>query len=159
MEQSRTVQVWVGVFVLIGMVSLWMLAMKVSNISTFSSTKGYALTLDFSNIGGLKVRSPVTMAGVVIGRVSQINLDKQTYEAQVQITIEPQYNNLPEDTSASIYTAGLLGEQYISLEPGGSDVFLKEGGKIKLTQSAVVLEQLIGQFLVDKSTSSGNSGG
>lgn len=157
MEQSKTVQIWVGVFVLIGIVSLWMLAMKVSNISTFTNAQGYVLTLDFSNIGGLKVRSPVTMAGVVIGRVSQINLDKQTYEAQVQIKIEDQYNNLPEDTSASIYTAGLLGEQYISLEPGGSDVFLKNGDKIKLTQSAVVLEQLIGQFLVDKS--GGKSGG
>jgi phospholipid/cholesterol/gamma-HCH transport system substrate-binding protein len=157
MEQSKTVQVWVGVFVLIGMVSLWVLAMKVSNISTFTNAQGYVLTLDFSNIGGLKVRSPVTMAGVVIGRVSQINLDKQTYEAQVQIKIEDQYNNIPEDTSASIYTAGLLGEQYISLEPGGSDAFLKDGGKIKLTQSAVVLEQLIGQFLVDKS--GGKSGG
>ena len=157
MEQSKTVQVWVGVFVLIGMVSLWVLAMKVSNISTFTNAQGYVLTLDFSNIGGLKVRSPVTMAGVVIGRVSQINLDKQTYEAQVQIKIEDQYNNIPEDTSASIYTAGLLGEQYISLEPGGSEAFLKDGGRIKLTQSAVVLEQLIGQFLVDKS--GGKSGG
>ena len=97
------------------------------------------------------------MAGVVIGRVSQISLDRLNYEALVQIKVEDQYNNLPEDTSASIYTAGLLGEQYISLEPGGSEVFLKNGDRIKLTQSAVVLEQLIGQFLVDKS--SGNSGG
>jgi phospholipid/cholesterol/gamma-HCH transport system substrate-binding protein len=151
MEQSKTVQTWVGLFVAIGMASLAMLAIKVSNISTFTSAEGYVLTLGFSNIGGLKVRSPVTMAGVVIGRVSQISLDKQDYEAQVQIKIENQYNNLPEDTSASIYTAGLLGEQYISLEPGGSDVYLKNGDKIKLTQSAVVLEQLIGQFLVDKS--------
>ena len=151
MEQSKTVQIWVGVFVAIGISSLFMLAMKVSNISTFTNAQGYVVTLDFSNIGGLKVRSPVTMAGVVIGRVAEISLDKQTYEAQVHIKIENQYSNLPEDTSASIYTAGLLGEQYISLEPGGSDVFLKEGDRIKLTQSAVVLEQLIGQFLVDKS--------
>jgi len=157
MEQSKTVQIWVGVFVLIGIVSLWVLAMKVSNISTFTNAQGYELTMDFSNIGGLKVRSPVTMAGVVIGRVSQISLDRLNYEALVQIKVEDQYNNLPEDTSASIYTAGLLGEQYISLEPGGSEVFLKNGDRIKLTQSAVVLEQLIGQFLVDKS--SGNSGG
>jgi phospholipid/cholesterol/gamma-HCH transport system substrate-binding protein len=155
MEQSKTVQIWVGVFVAIGIASLLVLAMKVSNISTLTNTQGYTLTLDFSNIGGLKVRSPVTMAGVVIGRVSQINLDKETYEAQVQIKVESQYNNLPEDTSANIYTAGLLGEQYISLEPGGSDVYLKNWGKIKLTQSAVVLEQLIGQFLVDKSSNSG----
>jgi phospholipid/cholesterol/gamma-HCH transport system substrate-binding protein len=155
MEQSKTVQIWVGVFVAIGLASLLVLAMKVSNISTFTTTEGYTLILDFSNIGGLKVRSPVTMAGVVIGRVAPINLDKQTFEAQVQIKVENQYNNLPEDTSASIYTAGLLGEQYISLEAGGSDVNLKNGDKIRLTQSAVVLEQLIGQFLVDKSSNSG----
>jgi phospholipid/cholesterol/gamma-HCH transport system substrate-binding protein len=129
-----------------------MLAMKVSNISAFADTEGYELTLNFTNIGGLKVRSPVTMAGVVIGRVSSIGFDKEIYEAEVKVKIESQYNNIPEDTSASIFTSGLLGEQYIGLEPGGSDAFMKNGDKFKLTQSAVVLEQLIGQFLVSKAS-------
>jgi phospholipid/cholesterol/gamma-HCH transport system substrate-binding protein len=152
MQQSKIVQMWVGVFVAIGIASLFMLAMKVSNISAFSETGGYELTLNFTNIGGLKVRSPVTMAGVVVGRVSEIGFDKEIYEAEVKVKIENLYNNIPEDTSASIFTSGLLGEQYIGLEPGGSDTFLKEGDRFKLTQSAVVLEQLIGQFLVSKAS-------
>jgi phospholipid/cholesterol/gamma-HCH transport system substrate-binding protein len=152
MQQSKIVQMWVGVFVAIGIASLFMLAMKVSNISAFADTEGYELTLNFTNIGGLKVRSPVTMAGVVIGRVSSIGFDKEIYEAEVKVKIESQYNNIPEDTSASIFTSGLLGEQYIGLEPGGSDTFLENGDKFKLTQSAVVLEQLIGQFLVSKAS-------
>ena len=152
MQQSKMLQMWVGVFVAIGIASLFMLAMKVSNISAFAETEGYELTLNFSNIGGLKVRSPVTMAGVVIGRVSQISFDKEIYEAEVKVKIENRYDNLPEDTSASIFTSGLLGEQYIGLEPGGSETFLKDGDRFKLTQSAVVLEQLIGQFLVSKAS-------
>jgi phospholipid/cholesterol/gamma-HCH transport system substrate-binding protein len=150
MMNSRTVQIWVGIFVVAGMVSLLMLSMKVSNISVFTENKGYEVKANFENIGGLKVRSPVTMAGVVVGRVSDIGFDRDTYEAVVTLTIQDQFNNIPEDTSASIYTAGLLGEQYIGLEPGGADKFLTSGGEIKLTQSAVVLEQLIGQFLVSQ---------
>jgi phospholipid/cholesterol/gamma-HCH transport system substrate-binding protein len=150
MMNSKAVQIWVGLFVVAGMASLLMLSMKVSNINVFTETKGYEIKAHFENIGGLKVRSPVTMAGVVVGRVSNIGFDKQTYEALVTLTIQDQYNNIPKDTSASIFTAGLLGEQYIGLEPGGSDEFLKAGNEIKLTQSAVVLEQLIGQFLVSQ---------
>lgn len=150
--QSKLVHLWVGIFVAIGIASLFMLAMKVSNISAFAETEGYELTLNFSNIGGLKVRSPVTMAGVVIGRVSDISFDKDIYEAKVTVKIESRYDNIPEDTSASIFTSGLLGEQYIGLEPGGSETYLKQGDRFKLTQSAVVLEQLIGQFLVSKAS-------
>jgi phospholipid/cholesterol/gamma-HCH transport system substrate-binding protein len=150
MDQSRTVQVWVGLFVAIGIASLFVLAMKVSNLSSLADTEGYELKLHFENIGGLKVRSPVTMAGVVIGRVSGISFDREMYEALVTIKIEERYNNIPEDTTASIFTAGLLGEQYLGLEPGGSETFMKEGDEFKLTQSAVVLEKLIGQFLVSK---------
>jgi phospholipid/cholesterol/gamma-HCH transport system substrate-binding protein len=150
MEQSKTVQVWVGVFVAIGVASLFMLAMKVSNISALAETEGYELELRFDNIGGLKVRSPVTMAGVVIGRVSHIGFDKQMYEAVVKVKIDHKFDNIPEDTSASIFTSGLLGEQYIGLEPGGSDEYMKAGDRFKLTQSAVVLEQLIGQFLTSQ---------
>jgi phospholipid/cholesterol/gamma-HCH transport system substrate-binding protein len=150
MHQSRTVQIWVGVFVALGLASLFILAMKVSNISALTEQEGYVIKANFENIGGLKVRSPVTMAGVVIGRVSSIDFDRQTYEAVVSMTIEHTYNNIPEDTTASIFTAGLLGEQYIGLEAGGAEDYLKEGETFKLTQSAVVLEKLIGQFLVSK---------
>lgn len=147
---SKSVQVWVGLFVVAGMASLLMLSMKVSNISAFTETKGYEVRANFENIGGLKVRSPVTMAGVVVGRVSNIGFDPQTFEAVVTLNIQDQYNNLPEDTSASIFTSGLLGEQYIGLEAGGAEEVLKQGSVIRLTQSAVVLEQLIGQFLVSQ---------
>jgi len=150
MENSRTVQIWVGLFVALGMAALFVLAMKVSNISAFNTGQGYLLKANFENIGGLKVKSPITMAGVVIGRVSSIDFDKNIYEAVVSMNIEPRYDNIPEDTTASIFTAGLLGEQYIGLEPGGSEDVMKEGDVFKLTQSAVVLEKLIGQFLVSK---------
>lgn len=150
MDQSRVVQIWVGFFVAIGLASLFMLAMKVSNISALTEQEGYELKANFENIGGLKVRSPVTMAGVVVGRVSSIAFDRETYEAVVSMTIDTYYNNIPEDTTASIFTAGLLGEQYIGLEAGGAEDYLTEGENFKLTQSAVVLEKLIGQFLVSK---------
>ena len=145
---SKSVQVWVGLFVVAGMASLLMLSMKVSNISAFKETEGYEVKASFDNIGGLKVRSPVTMAGVVIGRVAKIGFDPHTFEAVVTMNIQNQYNNLPDDTSASIFTSGLLGEQYIGLDAGGDEQVLKQGSEIKLTQSAVVLEKIIGQFLV-----------
>ena len=148
---SRTIHIWVGLFVVAGMAALLMLSMKVSNLSVLTETKGYEITAHFQNIGGLKVRSPVSMAGVVVGRVSAIGFDSHSYEAVVTMNIQDRYDILPEDTSASIFTAGLLGEQYISLEPGGSTTMLKPGDNIKLTQSAVVLEQIIGQFLVSQS--------
>jgi len=147
---SKTVQVWVGVFVMAGMASLLMLSMKVSNISAFTETEGFEVTARFANIGGLKVRSPVSMAGVVVGRVAKIGFDRDSYEAVVTLKIQDKYDNIPEDASASIFTAGLLGEQYIGLEAGGADEKLKQGSEIQLTQSAIVLEQIIGQFLVSK---------
>ena len=151
MMQSRSVQIWVGLFVIMGMAALLMLAMKVSNIRAFSGEKGYEISAHFENIGGLKVRSPVTMAGVVVGRVSKIDFDKEIYEAVVTMNIDPRYDNLPIDTSASIFTSGLLGEQYVGLEAGGEERYLRDGDSIQLTQSALVLEQLIGQFLVSQS--------
>lgn len=150
MRQSRTVELVVGLFVAAGLVALFILAMKVSNLSFITKENTYLVTAEFQNIGALKVRSPVTLAGVTIGRVASIQIDSQTYEAQVTMQIQSKYNYLPEDTSASIYTAGLLGEQYVALEPGGSVTYLKEGDKIILTQPALVLEQLIGQFLYSK---------
>ena len=154
---SKGVEIGVGLFVALGLAALLMLAMKVSNLSESSVNDGYELTARFDNIGGLKVRSPVTMAGVRIGRVSEIGFDSQTYEAVVNLTIDSKYDQLPDDTSASIFTAGLLGEQYIGLEAGGSLQFLGDKDEIKLTQSAVVLEQIIGQFLYNRAAQGGGS--
>ena len=140
----------VGMFVAAGLAALFMLAMKVSNLTEFNDDTGYTVTAEFSNVGGLKVRSPVTMAGVRVGRVAGITLDPKTYNAKVSINMYPQFNDIPVDTSASIFTAGLLGEQYIGLEPGAEDEFLKNGSVIHLTQPALVLEQVIGQFLYSK---------
>lgn len=150
MMHSRSVQIWVGLFVVVGMAALLMLSMKVSNISAFTETEGFEVTANFANIGGLKVRSPVTMAGVVVGRVAKIGFDRHSYEAVVTLNIQNAYDNIPEDTSASIFTAGLLGEQYIGLDAGGAEEVLKAGSHLQLTQSAVVLEQIIGQFLVSQ---------
>ncbi len=154
---SKGVEIGVGLFVALGLAALLMLAMKVSNLSESSTNGGYELIARFDNIGGLKVRSPVTMAGVRIGRVSAIGFDNQTYEAVVTLTINSIYNQLPADTSASIFTAGLLGEQYVGLEAGGSLQFLGDKDEIKLTQSAVVLEQIIGQFLYNRAAQGGGS--
>jgi len=145
--QSRVIEIWVGIFVVLGIVALFMLAMKVSNLSDFYAESGYRVMARFQNIGGLKTKSPVKMAGVRIGRVAAINFDNTTYEAIVTLQIDNQYNTLPKDTSASIFTAGLLGEQYIGLEPGADADTLKENDQLFITQSAIVLEQLIGQFL------------
>ena len=150
MHTSRTVEIVVGAFVALGLAALFMLAMKVSNLSSFTDDDGYAVTARFENIGGLKVRSPVSVAGVRVGRVEEIGFDNTTFEAVVKMNISTQYNQLPEDTFASIFTAGLLGEQYIGLEPGGSEKLLKDGSVIRQTQSAIVLEQIIGQFLYSK---------
>ena len=147
MVQNRTVEFAVGVFVALGIASLFMLALKVSNLSAFSDQEGYKVSARFDNIGALKVRSPVTMSGVRVGRVADITFDQQTFEAVVTLHIEQQYSQLPKDTSASIFTSGLLGEQYVGLEAGGEMESLKDGDKIRITQSAMVMEQLIGQFL------------
>jgi phospholipid/cholesterol/gamma-HCH transport system substrate-binding protein len=147
MKQSRTMEILVGLFVAAGLAALFMLAMSVSNLRLVAERDTYLVTAEFQNIGGLRVRSPVTLAGVTIGRVALIQIDPLTYEAQVMMRIESQHDYLPEDTSASIFTSGLLGEQYIALDPGGADNYLKDGDKITLTQSALVLEQIIGQFL------------
>jgi phospholipid/cholesterol/gamma-HCH transport system substrate-binding protein len=147
MERMKTLELAVGLFVALAIAAFFMLAMKVSDITTLGDEKGYRITASFQNIGGLKVRAPVTMAGVRIGRVVEVSLDKRTYEAVVTLSVNPLYDQLPVDSSASILTSGLLGEQYVGLEPGGADTYLKEGDQIKLTQSALVLEKMIGRFL------------
>ena len=150
MMHSRSVEIWVGLFVAAGLAALFMLALQVSNLSMVSEDVGYDVTARFENIGSLKVRSPVSMAGVRVGRVSAIGFDPQTFEAVVTLHISSKYDQLPADTSANIFTAGLLGEQYVGLEPGGDMEVLEQGSEIMLTQSALVLEQLIGQFLFSK---------
>jgi phospholipid/cholesterol/gamma-HCH transport system substrate-binding protein len=144
---TRTLEIGVGLFVAVGIAALFMLAMQVSNLSSIGDGGGYSITATFENIGGLKVRSPVTVSGVRVGRVDAIDYDLQTFQAVVTMKIEDQYQGFPEDTSASIFTAGLLGEQYVALEPGGSMTSLENGGRLQLTQSALVMEQIIGQFL------------
>ncbi|MFQ5487524.1 MAG: outer membrane lipid asymmetry maintenance protein MlaD, partial [Gammaproteobacteria bacterium] len=133
--------------VVAGIAALFMLAMKVSNLKTLGTDEGYMLSARFDNIGGLKVMSPVRAGGVLVGRVVAIDYDQETYEAQVQMIIYPKYNQFPKDTTASIFTSGLLGEQYISLEPGSEEASLKEGDAIHITQSALILEQVLGKFL------------
>ncbi len=149
MGTLKKLELAVGVFVALGLAAFFMLAMKVSNIAELGEDKGYKITARFENIGGLKVRAPVTLGGVRIGRVAGIDLDPRSYEAVVTLSIDPKYNRLPTDSSASILTSGLLGEQYIGLEPGGMDDYLKNGGSLKLTQSALVLEKLIGRMVTN----------
>lgn len=155
MMSTKGLEIGVGIFVALGLAALLMLAMKVSNLAESSGEHGYEIRARFDNIGGLKVRSPVTMAGVRIGRVSGITFDNKTYEAIVSMSIRPEYDRLPRDTSASIFTAGLLGEQYVGLEAGGDERFLADQDEISLTQSAVVLEQVIGQFLYNRASEGG----
>ncbi len=150
MMQNKSTEIVVGMFVAAGLAALFMLAMKVSNLGDFTDQAGYQVTAKFENIGGLKARAPVTMAGVRVGRVANISLDPVTYNAEVSINMYSQYDNIPLDTSASIYTAGLLGEQYIGMVAGAEEEFLQDGDVIELTQSALVLEQVIGQFLYSK---------
>ena len=147
MQHTSNQDTLVGLFVASGVVGLFFLALQVSNLSSFVEEDSYTITARFENSGGLKVKSPVSAAGVKIGKVSAISFDPKTYESVVQMNINSKYNALPDDTTASIFTAGLLGEQYVNLEPGGSDVYLQKDGKIEITQSAIILEKAIGQFL------------
>ncbi|MEO8132657.1 MAG: outer membrane lipid asymmetry maintenance protein MlaD [Betaproteobacteria bacterium] len=144
-----TIDLWVGIFVAMGLGAIVFLSMKVGNLATFKSEEGYHLEARFDNIGGLKVRAPVKSAGVVVGRVQQIRLDPQTYEAIATLRIEPTFQ-FTKDTIASILTSGLLGEQYVGLDAGGDKVKLKDGDRIAMTQSAVVLEKLVSQFMFGK---------
>ncbi len=150
MGTTRTTEILVGAFMAAGFLALFFLSMRVSNLSAGDGADGYALTARFDNIGSLKVRAPVSMAGVRLGRVEDIRFDADTYQAVVTLRIDGAYDRLPTDTFANIYTAGLLGEQYVALDPGGSQDYLGDGDQIEHTQSALVLEQMIGQFLFDK---------
>ena len=160
MTNRKTVEVWVGIFVAAGVFALGVLAFRVGNLTTTDVENGYRVEARFENVGSLKVRSAITLAGVRVGRVAAIHSDPDTYQAVVVLNIDGRYKNLPADTSASILTSGLLGEQYIELEPGGAEEYLKEGSRIKLTQSAMVLEKLVGRLLtsfIDKPADNGKS--
>jgi len=145
---------WVGLFVVAGIAALVVLAFKVGNMSTIGSGETYSITANFDNIGGLKPRAAIKSAGVVVGRVTSISFNNDRFTARVTMAIEKNYR-FPKDTTASILTSGLLGEQYVGLEGGGDDQMLKAGDNIRLTQSAVVLEKLISQFLFDKAAEGG----
>lgn len=147
---NRTVlDLWVGFFVALGIAALLFLALKVGNLSSAHLSETYVLQAKFDNIGGLKVRGPVKSAGVVVGRIAEIKFDPASYEAVVTLNVDGRYQ-FPKDTFASIYTAGLLGEQYVGLDVGGDEKMLKAGDTIAKTQSAVVLEKMISQFLFSK---------
>ena len=145
--QCKSLEILVGLFVSLCIAALFFLALQVSNFSDLQDNGSYTVNAHFENIGGLKSKALVSMAGVPIGRVTEISFDSDNYDALVKIRIDARYNNLPSDTSASILTSGLLGDKYIGLTPGGLDEFLQEGDSIELTQSALVLERLISQFL------------
>jgi phospholipid/cholesterol/gamma-HCH transport system substrate-binding protein len=144
-----TIDLWVGVFVVMGFVALIFLALRVGNLASFSTGQVYRIEAKFANIGGLKVRGPVKSAGVVVGRVVDIRFDNESFEAVVMMDIEHGYQ-FPRDTTAKILTSGILGEQYVGLEAGGDAKMLAGGDRLRLTQSAVVLENLISQFLFNK---------
>ena len=154
--QRATLDLWVGIFVVAGIVAVLFLALKVGNLGGFDNSETYEIRASFQNIGGLKARAPVKSAGVVVGRVAEIGFDSKSYEASVTLKLDARYP-FPRDSSASIMTSGLLGEQYISLDAGGEEKMLVNGDTLKITQGAVVLENLIGQFLYNKNDSQTDS--
>jgi phospholipid/cholesterol/gamma-HCH transport system substrate-binding protein len=153
--QSKALEILVGLFVCLGVAAVFVLTFRVASLDNFGGAT-FTVTAKFGNIGGLKPGSAVTMAGVKVGRVRAIEIDAQTFEAVVQLDLSRRFDRIPEDTSAKILTAGLLGEQYIGLEPGGMDEYLANGSELLLTQGAIVLENLIGQFLAGQGGDSGN---
>jgi phospholipid/cholesterol/gamma-HCH transport system substrate-binding protein len=153
---KKSIEVLVGLFVLMGMAALVFLALKAANLASFGQHKGYTVSARFDNIGGLKPRAPVRSAGVTVGRVKSISLDQKTFQGLVRLEID-NHVKFPKDTSAKILTAGLLGDQYIGLEPGADEKELADRDVIKQTQSAVVLENLIGQLIFNRAADAGGS--
>ncbi len=149
-------EIMVGAFMAAGFLALFFLAMQVSNLGTVHTGESYTVSARFDNIGGLKAKAPVTMAGVEVGRVVDIYYDAEDFRAVVVMGIYEQFDRIPDDTFAKILTAGLLGEQYVGLDPGGSEDNLKEGSEIPITQSALVLEEVIGQFIYGKAQEGAN---
>jgi phospholipid/cholesterol/gamma-HCH transport system substrate-binding protein len=151
--KKQSLDIWVGLFVALGLLALLFLALKAGNMSAFTFEPTYQVSAKFDNIGGLKPRAPVKSAGVVVGRVAEIRFDDQSYQATVVMNFETRYQ-FPKDSAAKILTSGLLGEQYIGIEAGGDETMISQGGKLVQTQSAIVLENLISQFLYNKASDS-----
>lgn len=150
MKTNKTVEILVGAFLAAALLALFFLAMRVSNLGTMDLGDSYQVTAHFDNIGSLKEKAPVTIAGVEVGRVVHIGFDQERFQAVVSLAIQARYDRIPDDSFAKILTAGLLGEQYVGLDPGGSETFLAAGSEIEITQSAMVLEEVIGQFIFGK---------
>lgn len=150
MAQNRSIEFATGLFIILGLFAMFFLLTQTTNIESYRNGDGYEVTARFSNIGSLKERAPVAMAGVTIGRVQEIHFDNERLDAVVTLKINAQYDKLPADSSASILTAGLLGEKYVGLEPGGDIESLQHGDEILFTQSAVVLENLISKYLFNQ---------
>ncbi len=147
MQQTRSIELGTGLFVLLGLAALFFLTTQTTGSETFSGRNTFHVTARFQNVGNLKVRAPVSMSGVTIGRVTSIQLDPERLDAEVGFVIDARYSKIPDDSDAAILTSGLLGSQYIGLQPGGSETFLKDGSEIMFTQNAVVLENLISKYL------------
>ncbi len=153
MQQTRSVEIGTGLFVLLGMSALFFLTTQTTGGNNFSASDTYEVEARFGNVGSLKSRAPVAMSGVTIGRVTSVVFDPESLEAKVVFVIDSQYDRIPDDSDASILTSGLLGSQYIGLQAGGSDIYLENGSEIYFTQSAIILENLIGKFLVNSGSS------
>jgi len=153
MQQTRSVEIGTGLFVLLGMSALFFLTTQTTGGGNFSAAETYEVEARFGNVGSLKSRAPVAISGVTIGRVTSVVFDPDTLEAKVVFVIDSQYDRIPDDSDASILTSGLLGSQYIGLQAGGSDFYLEDGSEILFTQSAIILENLIGKFLVKSGSS------
>jgi len=150
MKPTRSIELGTGLFVMLGFAALFFLVLQISNREVPWAGSGYTLWAKFDNVGSLKVGSPVSMGGVTIGRVETIDYDMSDYRAVVRLRVNPKYRRIPNDSDAAIYTAGLLGSHYVGLTPGGSETFYKNGDQIQLTQSAIVLENLVSKYLFSK---------
>ena len=148
MERSA-IDLWVGIFVASGIAALLFLALKAGNVDSILTSEGYLVSAEFDNIGGLKAKAPVKSAGVIVGRVDNVNFSNQSLRAVVQLKLDKQFQ-FPKDSSVSILTSGLLGDQFVGIDPGGALENLQEGDRVRITQSAIVLEKVIGQFLYGK---------
>ena len=154
MQQTRSVELGTGLFVMLGMAALFFLTTQTTGSNDFSSSEAYEVTAHFENVGSLKNRAPVSMSGVMIGRVTSVEFDPQGLNAVVKFKIDNKFDQIPDDSDASILTSGLLGSQYIGLQPGGSEFYLEEGSEILFTQSAIVIENLISKYLFNQGADS-----
>lgn len=156
MQQTRSVELGTGLFVLLGLGALFFLITQTTGANTFSAGRAYTVTARFENVGSLTNRAPVAMSGVTIGRVISVEFDPVALNAVVRFMIDSRYNQIPEDSDAGILTSGLLGSQYIGIQPGGSDIYLEDGSEIQFTQSAIVIENLISKYLFNQGSDSGS---